>query len=292
MLLLIFGLSSLAYCYYNRTEDGLFSFLIVISFLFIIRQEWYISALSISLLIYSILFVKRTSYEQMMVFSIVGAIIFGYFLFNFFIYNFVKHTSILLFSAIILMCYLSIKGIFEDDLEKYLIISNFIQVLFMFLYLLATNVQGKLLPLGIIQIFNYTFSGTLLFLTIGVLSKDNRRIKVSQLRGSIYRNPFVTFCAIVALLSLAGLPGLNMFYGRWLLIKDAYLISPVTTALLIFLIVLILVMYFKIIYVLSSGESKVIEKTPFLINLVIILFLLTSIILGIPTVQEYLLGLI
>ncbi len=293
ILLAIFSFVMLAYCYHNRSWDGLFVLLILASFLFIMKQEWYASALSITLLAYSLIFAKRTSYTQLATFSMIGSIVFAFFLLNFFLYNILSHTIIVIVFTLVLMCYLTIQGIFEDDIEKYLIISSFIQTLFVFLDLTAASFGGKILVLGTIQIFNYTFAGSLLFLTIGILSKDNRRTKITQLRGSNYRNPLITFCASIAALSLAGLPGLNMFISEWLLFQKAFLISPVITIFGIFLALLLFIMYFKIVYVLSVSESKIKEKSPWMLNALSVLLVIICIVLGLfPNIQYFILGLV
>ena len=100
-LLAIFGLGMLAYCYYHRTWEGIFLVLILASFLFIMNQQWYVSALSISLLLYSLLFAKKTSYTQLVVFSMAGSIVFAYFLLNFFLYNMLEHTTLIIISTLI-----------------------------------------------------------------------------------------------------------------------------------------------------------------------------------------------
>jgi formate hydrogenlyase subunit 3/multisubunit Na+/H+ antiporter MnhD subunit len=195
--------------------------------------------------------------------------------------------------TLILMCYLTIQGIFEDDLEKYLIISNFIQTLFVFLDLTVASVTGSIASLGTIQIFNYTFAGSLLFITLGILSKDNRRVRITQLRGSNYRNTLITTCASIAALSLAGVPGLNMFVSEWLLFQKAFLISPVITIFGIFLALLLFVMYFKIVYVLSVGDSKIKEKSPTLLNILSVGLAIICIIFGlIPNLQYLILSLV
>lgn len=287
-LLLMFAFTMFAYCYYNKSWDGIFVFLILVSFLFLIRQEWYASALSITLLMYSLLFAKRTSYTQLITFSMIGSIVFAFFLLNFFLHNILTHTTFVIISILLLMCYLTIQGIFEDDLEKYLIISNFIQTLFVFLDLTVASVGGKIMRLGTIQIFNYTFAGSLLFLTLGILSKDNRRTKITQLRASNYRNPLITFCAIVAALSLAGVPGLNIFVSEWLLFQKAFLISPVITIFGIFLALLLFVMYFKLVYVLSVSESKIKERSPWLLNTISVVLTVICIVLGLFSGLQYL----
>jgi len=292
-LLLIFAFVMFTYCYYNRSWDGIFVLLILLSFLFIMKQEWYASALSITLLAYSLIFAKRTSYTQLVTFSMIGSIIFAFFLLNFFLYNILSHVVIVIVATLVLMCYLTIQGIFEDDLEKYLIISSFIQTLFIFLDLTVASVGGKIMQLGTIQIFNYTFAGSLLFLTIGILSKNNRRIKITQLRGSNYRNPLIAFCASIAALSLAGVPGLNMFISEWLLFQKAFLISPVITIFGIFLALLLFVMYFKLVYVLSVSESKIKERSPWLLNAISIVLVIICLILGLfPKLQYLILSLV
>lgn len=293
-LLLIFGFSMLAYCYCNKLWDGIFVLLILLSFLFIIRQEWIASALSISLLLYSLLFAKRTSYTQLATFSMVGSIAFAFFLLNFFLNNQLSHPVAMIIFTLLLMCYLTIQGIFEDDLEKYLIISSFIQTLFVLLDLtVASHRGGSIIALGTIQIFNYTFAGILLFLALGILSKDNRRIKITQLRGSNYRNPLIAACAIVAALSLAGIPGLNMFVSEWLLFQKAFLISPVITIFGIFLALLLFIMYFKLVYALSASESKIKERSPLLLNVISVLLMVICIVLGLlPNLQYFILGLV
>ncbi|MBD3156018.1 MAG: hypothetical protein GF368_05195 [Candidatus Aenigmarchaeota archaeon] len=292
-LLLIFTIAILTYSYYNKPKDGLFAILILISFILIINQDWYASALSISLLIYSLLFAKETSYIQLATFSMIGSIVFGFFLFNYFTGNQLVHTTWVIIGTLILMCYLTIQGIFEDDLEKYLIISNFIQTLFVFLDLSVASVSGSIAKLGTIQIFNYTFAGSLLFLTLGILSKDNRRTKISQLRGSNYRNSLITFCASIAALSLSGVPGLNMFVSEWLLFQKAFLISPVITIFGIFLALLLFVMYFKLVYVLSVGDSKVKERSPVLLNIISVSLSIICILFGLlPNLQYLILGLV
>jgi len=59
---------------------------------------------------------------------------------------------------------------------------------------------------------------------------------------------------VIAAISLAGLPGLNIFVSEWLLFKASFLISPVITLFGIFVALLLFIMYFKIINVISVGN--------------------------------------
>ena len=190
------------------------------------------------------------------------------------------------------MCFLAINGIFEDDLEKYLIYSNLIQTLFVLLDLSVARATGRIMRLGTIQIFNYTFAGSLLFLTLGVLSKDNKRKNISKLTGSIHRNKLTSICAVIAAVSLAGVPGLNMFVSEWLLFRKSFIINPVITIFGIFLALLLFVMYFKIVYVCMVGKSKVREHSPKVLSGICVGLGIICLILGLlPNIQFFILDL-
>ncbi len=290
ILTLIFSFSIGIYAFFHNKKDLIFLLVLTGSLLTIIRLDWYVSALSLSLLILSILFIKRTSYTQMVTFSMLGSILFSYFLLNFFLYFAVSNLLLIIVCCVVLMCFLAINGIFEDDLEKYLIYSNLIQTLFVLLDLSVARATGKIMKLGTIQIFNYTFAGSLLFLTLGVLSKDNKRKSISKLTGSIYRNKLLSICAIISAVSLAGVPGLNMFVSEWLLFKKSFIISPVITIFGIFLALLLFVMYFKIVYVCMVGKSKVREHSPKVLNWICIGLGIVCLLLGLlPNIQFFIL---
>jgi multicomponent Na+:H+ antiporter subunit D len=150
-------------------------------------------------------------------------------------------------------------GIFENDLKKYLIYSNLIQLIFVLLDLGVAKLSQKITTLGTIQIFNYTFAGLLLFLTLGILSKDNKLKKISTLQGSYYRDRGNGIFAVIAALSLAGLPGLNLFVSEWFLFTASFIINSIITIFGIFLALLLFIMYFKIVNVLLVGSVEVRE---------------------------------
>jgi len=188
------------------------------------------------------------------------------------------------------MCILAIMGIFENDLKKYLIYSNAIQLIFVLVDLGIAKLGQKITTLGTIQIFNYTFAGLLLFLTLGILSKDNKLKKISTLQGSYYRDKFNGMFAVIAALSLAGVPGLNLFVSEWFLFKAAFIINPIITIFGIFVALLLFIMYFKIVNVLLVGgvEAKKLSKKP-LTYLNAILAIICLIFGLLPQIQLYIL---
>jgi len=151
---------------------------------------------------------------------------------------------------------MAVMAIFEDNLKRYLIYSNAIQLAFVLLDLTIAKLSQKITTLGTIQIFNYTFAGLLFFLTLGVLSKDNKRKNISSLQGTFYEDKKNGLFAVIAAISLAGLPGLNIFVSEWFLFKASFLINPVITLFGIFIALLLFIMYFKIVNVISVGNFE------------------------------------
>jgi multicomponent Na+:H+ antiporter subunit D len=186
---------------------------------------------------------------------------------------------------------MAIMGIFEDNLKMYLIYSNAIQLTFVLLDLTIAKLTGKISTLGTIQILNYTFAGLLFFLTLGILSEDNKRKKISSLQGSYYRDRLNGAFAVIAALSLAGIPGLNIFVSEWFLFKASFLINPIITVFCIFLALLLFIMYFKVANVLLIGSfegKKIPVRYITFINAILAIICLTFGLL--PQLQLFILG--
>lgn len=256
VLLIISFLSMSVYSFYYEKEDIIFLLFLTILLLYLVNLSWYTSLISIVLLIIPIIFHKRISYTQLSFFSIFGSILLAYFLLNFFLVNEVLTLLPIIILSIILMCILAIMGVFENNLKKYLIYSNIIQFTFVLLDLGVAKLSQKISTLGTIQIFNYTFAGLLFFLTLGILSKDNEKKRISSLQGSYYKDKWNSTFGIIAALSLAGVPGLNIFISEWFLFKTSFTINPVITVFGIFVALLLFIMYFKVVNVLLVGNVE------------------------------------
>jgi formate hydrogenlyase subunit 3/multisubunit Na+/H+ antiporter MnhD subunit len=188
-------------------------------------------------------------------FSAVGA---SYLFLKIFTTNGFNAYYIALLSAIGI-CVLAILGIMENDLRRFLGISNIIQISFVVLSLSITKMAGQLSSLSTTQIFNYTLAGLLLFLSLGVFAYNKKYI--SELEGSQINSRWNdAFCAI-ACLSLAGLPGLNMFVSEWNLVTTTFTLTPGIVILEIIAVLLLFIMYYKLILVLLVGDGWK-EKVP------------------------------
>jgi len=260
VLILISFFSMSIYSFFYEKKDLLFLFIISLVLLPLIKINYYASLLSILFLLTPVLFLKRINFTQLVFFCMYGSILMSYFLLEFFLAYEIPYIFWLAMTTVILICVLGIMGIFEDNLKKYLIYSNVIQLAFVLLDLSVAKMAGKITTLGTIQIFNYTFAGLLLFLTLGILSEDNKMKKISSLDGSYYRDKYNSLFSIISALSLAGLPGLNIFVSEWYLFKTSFMFNPIITIFGVFAALLLFVMYFKIANILFIGESKPLKR--------------------------------
>ncbi len=198
-------------------------------------------------------FLRKMSFENTTTFSMVPAIAIAHYVLEY-IYLAQPVLIILAILSVTIICALGILGTFEDRLLKYLLISNLLQLVFVILDLSVGAIVGKLEVLGTIQIFNYTFAGLLLFITMGILSANGRRGEVKDLEGLFYGSKANSSFAIIAAVSLAGLPGLNIFVSEWFLFVTSFAISPMITVMGIFAALVLFIMYFKIGYVMLVGQ--------------------------------------
>jgi len=158
--------------------------------------------------------------------------------------------------AVTLVCILGILGVFENRLQRYLLYSNLLQLSFVVLDLAVGAAAGKLDILGAIQIFNYTWAGLLFFITLGILSRNGKSDVIDRLEGYFYSDKLNATGAVIAGLSLVGLPGLNIFVSEFFLFAFAFTINPIISVLGVFAALVLFIMYFKIPYALLVGREQ------------------------------------
>jgi len=257
ILLLVSFFSISVYSFFHEKFDIIFMLILTISVLALINLRWYLSLISIIFLATPIIFSKRIIFIQLMYFFIFGSILMAYFLLQYFLIYDITFMFTITVLSVLFLCILAIMGIFENNLKRYLIYSNAIQLTFVLLDLGIAKLSQKITTLGTIQIFNYTIAGLLFFISLGVLSRNGRLKGIDKLNGTYYGDKLNGGFAIISALSLAGLPGLNIFVSEWFLFKASFLINPIITIFGIFAALLLFIMYFKIVNVLLTGESEV-----------------------------------
>lgn len=293
MLLVIIFLGMFLYIiFYNKKYVWKLFVLTILSFILINCLDWRYSSLSFLILGLPIIFYKKISYSALATTSMIGSLLCSFFLLNFYL-NFESKSIIILgILSVVFICIMAVFGIMKNNIIKYLLISNIIQLTFVFLDLSVAKLTSKISALGVIQIFNYVLAGTLLFVTLGTLIKEDKHKYLSELQGYYYKDPHVAIFASIAAISLAGLPGLNIFVSEWLLFKTSFGVNPIITIWGIFAALLLFLMYFKIVYILLSGKRIKKEKTHITLQVYNWIMALACLIFGIlPFVQLYLLGL-
>jgi formate hydrogenlyase subunit 3/multisubunit Na+/H+ antiporter MnhD subunit len=254
--------------------------------LFVINSLWQVSVLFAFLLFLSLS--QKLSYPSFVNYCMFPAIMLSFFFLRLFMGSGTQMMLGIAIVSVVAICALGIFGIFEDNLRRYLFISNAIQITFVVLDLAVGKMTGKLDVIGTVQIFNYTFAGLALFLSLGVLAHHRHRI--SELEGSYLRNRWNDIFATIACLSLAGLPAFNMFVSEWALFTAAFAVAPMIAVLGIFAALVLFIMYYKVVYVLLVGEGKQIPA-PTSLTVLNGLLALSCIVLGLfPHIQWELLS--
>tara|TARA_Y100000034_G_scaffold26979_4_gene32137 strand:- start:5167 stop:6021 length:855 start_codon:yes stop_codon:yes gene_type:complete len=250
-----------------------------ISLILINLNQWYFTGIGILFILFP-LFNKKITHNNLAIFSMLGSIIGSYFILVLYQNIQIPILMIIITISLIIMCLLSVLGILEKNIKKYLIISNLIQFIFVILDLSVAKATGTIGSLGIIQIFNYTLAGTLFFLTLIILNKEKLN-KFKDIQGYYYKDHIIGIFVIIACISLAGLPGLNIFVSEWLLFVKAFTIDPAITIIGIFIALLLFIMYFKVIYILISKYSIHKQKSHLLPKMYVILLGVLCLIFGI-----------
>ncbi|GEM_PF-3829006 len=249
---------------------------------------WYLSVALIPFLLLPLH--KDVGYEGLAAFSIIPAIALAHFMLMLFSTYPVPGLSWIAIAAVTAVCALGILGTFEDDLKRFLVYSNLLQLSFVLLDLSVASISGKLDVLGTVQIFNYTFAGLLLFVALGVLSRNLRFGTISGMEGRFYSEKVSATGAVIAGLSLVGLPGLNIFVAEYFLFVAAFTINPMITVLGVFAALILFIMYFKVPYALLVSREKAHIKSPLPLDGVCLALAAAVIALGLlPQLQLYVL---
>ena len=188
-----------------------------------------------------------------------------------------------------------IMAIKQDNLKLLLAFSSISQIGFIVAGISLFSLYGVSSALYLTIVHAFIKSG--LFLCVGNLIYTFGTEKLSELRGLGKKAPFTFFAIIFLSLSLAGIPGTSMFWG-----KLYFVISVIqsTNWILIITVILATILSFlypwKVIYYLwvSKEESRVPNaimlhrKTPIYMNMAIGIFILLNIYLTFfPDVTYY-----
>jgi NADH-ubiquinone oxidoreductase chain 2 len=214
--------------------------------------------------------------------------------------NFIISSDIIMISAILSLIIGTISGLTQFRIKRLLAYSSISHIGFI-IYSLSNNLMNGL-ESSIFYLIQYSISSVNVFLILilfGYIINKNDIIDnyspiqyIHQLRGLFYRNPSLSISFALSLFSLAGIPPLIGFFGKYFVINTAlyngnYLFSIV----IVITSVISAVYYLKIIKTLflsnstdnttSISESN--NLSPILAHLVAILTLFIIFFVTYPT---------
>lgn len=109
-------------------------------------------------------------------------------------------------------------------------------------------------------IFSYGFS-TIGLITVAIIIHDEED-RIEAFRGLVRRNPFTGFVAILGLLSLAGVPPLMGFFGKFLVFSEAITQYPWLVAIAIINSGIGIFYYLTMVILVLQKEDEDKPKTP------------------------------
>jgi NADH-quinone oxidoreductase subunit M len=112
----------------------------------------------------------------------------------------------------------------QSDLKRLIACSSVSHLGYVVLGLFAMTATG--LAGGVLQMVNHGLSTGLLFLLVGMIYERRHTRALDQFGGVAARMPLFALFLVLAVLSSAGLPGLNGFVGEYLILLGTFERSP------------------------------------------------------------------
>jgi NADH-quinone oxidoreductase subunit M len=112
----------------------------------------------------------------------------------------------------------------QNDLKRLVACSSISHLGYVVLGLFALTTVG--LAGSVLQMVNHGLSTGLLFLLVGMIYERRHTRALDHFGGLARSMPWFALCLVVAVLSSAGLPGLNGFVGEYLILLGAFQAAP------------------------------------------------------------------
>ncbi len=122
--------------------------------------------------------------------------------------------------AVVGIVYGALVSIVQADIKKLVAYSSVSHLGFVVLGLLALNEEG--MQGSVIQMINHGLSTGALFLLVGMIYDRRHTRQIAEFGGLAKSMPVFATFFLIAVLSSAGLPGLNGFVGEFLILLGAF----------------------------------------------------------------------
>lgn len=181
----------------------------------------------------------------------------------------------------------SLAMLLQSDLKRFLAYSTIANIGYAFLGVGLASEFG--LMASTLHVLNHMIVKALLFLAVGCILYKTHTRNIYELGGLYRKMPITTTCYIIGALSIAGIPPLNVFISKLLLVMAAFeKFTPAAVAAAVLLVVtsaIVLAAQFRIIHTvffgkLRSGLEHVNEPGLLMLTPIVVLTALT-VILGV-----------
>ncbi len=183
--------------------------------------------------------------------------------------------------AVITLLVANITAVFQDNVKRMLAYSSVGHAG----YVLVAFVGGGADSFSVIYFYLtvYSVASLLAFTVLSLVENANSSTLIENFKGLFYKNSFVAVCMILGLLSLAGIPPLAGFFGKYQVFALALTNGYVGLVLLAVATSLIGVyFYFRVIIVMFVKDANAVNITPSVsIKTLLIVLVALTLLLGI-----------
>ena len=175
-------------------------------------------------------------------------------------------TSVLLVISALTILYGNLCALPQRNLKRLLAYSGIANAGYLLMGIVAQSEEGTVAILYYLA--GYLFTVMAAFMIINLLTKEGEGEDISCLSGLSKRSPFLAFAMTLAVVSLAGIPPLAGFFGKFLLVKSVATEAFGNTyffvllAVAVFGVVVSIYYYFGIVRTIFWGRRKADEPTP------------------------------
>lgn len=175
----------------------------------------------------------------------------------------------------------NISAVLQNESKRMLAWSSVAHAGYLLLPLLALNEMSA--PAIFYYSAAYSVASVTAFGVIMALSNTNNELAIDQFKGLFRSSPLLTLALIVSMFSLAGIPPLAGFFGKYFLFANAMSSNLITIVIIAIAGSLIGVYYYfrPVVFAFNQeAPAPQIEKLSFVFQLVLVIGTLLSILLG------------
>jgi multicomponent Na+:H+ antiporter subunit D len=193
-----------------------------------------------------------------------------------FVFNLIQLNWVLIFFGVVTMLVGAVLALVQINVKRMLAYSGISQIG----YVVMVVGFGTLLGLtsGLYHVLNNAFIKTLLFMGVGIGIYLTGKENLNEIG---VKNTPLLICVGIGLLALSGIPPLNGFVSKWLILMASWEISPALTVLAIVASAITLAYSFKIFSAMFLTTRRVEKNIPKLLLAPVIILTILCVLIGV-----------